>query len=170
MITRHARRRWPGFLALTVAVAICTPVLFAPAAFAETTAEADCITLIGGGVYGGNTSSTAACEKSTNGISDYNVAGVNTSGSFTGHLEFDYFGSVGNYFNGDSWGSHGTGIGISNPPPCPTGTVSTTLWRYNGGSNYTNMGTATIDYTCDAPNTPSTSPPGGYILTPTSLS
>jgi hypothetical protein len=82
------------------------------------------------------------------GDAEFNIGGWNTGTQFTGHLEFVYFGTGYNIFSGDEWSYNATTDKVSSPPACPTGTVQTILWRDNGGGNYTNMGDASISFTC----------------------
>jgi hypothetical protein len=159
---RRALRYWSAALALGVITVMGGSAVFVSPALAETTAESDCVALIGGGVYGGNYSNTAACERDVKGLTDFNIGGVNTGGAFGGHLEFDYFGTTSNFL-GATYGEHATGVTISNPPTCITGSVTTTFWRHNSDSSYTDMGQATINIYCDVANPPP--PPGGYVVT-----
>lgn len=134
--------------AMMAGVPIISVVGFSSAAGATTAAESDCIAMIGGGVAGGNTTSTAACERYLSGTT-FNIGGYNTGGTFTGHLEFTKFGLATNYDMTYSWGHHSRSI--TSGGLCGDGTVSTTLWRHNSGSNYTNMGTARMHFTCVVP-------------------
>lgn len=141
------------FVAATmVVVPLFSLVGFSSAAGATTVVESDCITMIGGGVAGGNTTSTAACERWLT-VTKFKIGGYNTGGTFTGHLEFTKFGVVSNYDSTYSWGHHWLELTVGGL--CGHGTVSTALWRHNSGSNYTNMGTARIHFTCVAPTSTS---------------
>jgi hypothetical protein len=115
---------------------------------ATTIVESDCITMLGGGVSGGNSTSAAACERELTGTT-FKIGGYNTGSTFTGHLELTKFGVTHNYDSTYSWGHHWLELTVGGL--CGNGTVSTALWRHNSGSNYTNMGTARIHFTCAEP-------------------
>jgi hypothetical protein len=141
-------------------VTIAISELSVTPAGAENSAESHCISLIGGsGTYGSNSSTTAACERlvsdtiiGSHQTQKWNVGGVNLGTTFGGHIEFFYYGAHTTLFRTGSWGSHAATVTLSTLPLCPTGTVTTILWKHTYGTHYTNMGEAVETFRCAAPN------------------
>ena len=135
------------------AAAVLAAAVLAPTALADV--QTDCCNYLAAGTTctaGSNYSITAACEAELS-YNTYKIGGYNTGTPFTGHLEFDFYGQI--YNTDDTTYSYARyKLDIANAPTCATGVYSTTLWRYNGGSNWTNMGTASVQTYCTAPSKP----------------